>query len=366
LKLAKEWTMTQRLADAMGKDRASADRNANVTFAEAVKRWLAEKEGRVSVGRFRSYESLTRRWLSYFAKRKLQDVTSEDVSGYLGKRKLGQVKGTRAVSSTTCNDDLLALRSLFSFAIRQNWLVKNPAAGIPHFNGTIRKRVRVLSAEEESRLLECCRSGEVVEISAGRNLAGRSGGMGSGEKVTFKQEIPVPDYLYPFVVLALNSGFRRRTLTNLCWKHLDLERKLWTIPGSLMKNHEDYQAPASQRVVEVLQEYRSRLLTEHGAGRVSQEAPIFGLAPTATLRRSFRRACKRAGLDKFTSHDCRRAYLNKLRQRGVGLETVMELTGHRSVATVLRFYREVSQDELRAAVATLDAPPPVALPAAAH
>ena len=59
---------------------------------------------------------------------------------------------------------------------------------------------------------------------------------------------------------------------------------------------------------------------------------------------------------EFTLHDLRRVYLNRLRENGVSLETAMALTGHRSVATVMKYYREVSQEDLASAVQSIDAP----------
>ncbi len=41
---------------------------------------------------------------------------------------------------------------------------------------------------------------------------------------------------------------------------------------------------------------------------------------------------------------------------GSGLYTAMALTGHRSVATVMKYYREVSQQDLASAVRSIDAP----------
>ncbi len=45
-----------------------------------------------------------------------------------------------------------------------------------------------------------------------------------------------------------------------------------------------------------------------------------------------------------------------MRENGVSLETAMALTGHRSVTTVIKYYREVSQEELASAVQSIDAP----------
>ncbi len=44
-----------------------------------------------------------------------------------------------------------------------------------------------------------------------------------------------------------------------------------------------------------------------------------------------------------------------MREKGVSLDTAMALTGHRSVATVMKYYREVSQIDLASAVRSIDA-----------
>ena len=56
------------------------------------------------------------------------------------------------------------------------------------------------------------------------------------------------------------------------------------------------------------------------------------------------------GLQGFTFHDCRRVYLNRLRDNGVSIETAMALTGHKSIETVLKYYRQVPESDLQDAV----------------
>ena len=47
-------------------------------------------------------------------------------------------------------------------------------------------------------------------------------------------------------------------------------------------------------------------------------------------------------------------YLNRLRERNVSIETALALTGHRALHTVSKYYREIPDRDLRAAVAALD------------
>ena len=85
--------------------------------------------------------------------------------------------------------------------------------------------------------------------------------------------------------------------------------------------------------------------------RSDAKSSIFGLRPEAVLSKSFQSAVRRTGIAGFTFHDCRRVYLNRLRQSGVSIETAMALTDHKSLATVLQYYREVPEADLQEAVA---------------
>ena len=48
-------------------------------------------------------------------------------------------------------------------------------------------------------------------------------------------------------------------------------------------------------------------------------------------------ACKRAGIDDFTPHDCRHTFASLLAQKGASLRAVADLLGHTSLAMVMRY-----------------------------
>jgi len=141
---------------------------------------------------------------------------------------------------------------------------------------------------------------------------------------------------------------------------VDLNAGQWHIPAEFIKTAEDYHAPVPASVVTALKEFKAEVAESckrQGVSvgkRLSADATIFGLTPTSDINPAFRTAVKRAGLT-LTLHDLRRVYLNRLRENGVSLETAMALTGHRSVATVMKYYREVSQQDLASAVRSIDA-----------
>lgn len=67
------------------------------------------------------------------------------------------------------------------------------------------------------------------------------------------------------------------------------------------------------------------------------------------IQRRLSAACKAAGVTRFTPHGLRRMVVNRLIRARVDPATAASLTGH-SVQVMLKYYREVSEDERRAAV----------------
>ena len=70
------------------------------------------------------------------------------------------------------------------------------------------------------------------------------------------------------------------------------------------------------------------------------------------IDRSFHSALKRAGIDKFRFHDLRHTFACYLAMRGVPLETIGALLGHKDPKLTMR-YAHLSPASLKDAVTTL-------------
>lgn len=84
------------------------------------------------------------------------------------------------------------------------------------------------------------------------------------------------------------------------------------------------------------------------------EAPLWPVEPSTVrkhLGESIRKACLAAGVPVFTPHGLRRAAVDAMARAGVDAATAASITGH-SVVVMLRFYRQVTEDDRRAAVRT--------------
>ncbi|MBI4603661.1 MAG: site-specific integrase [Planctomycetes bacterium] len=383
LKDAKAWVEARRAEETLGPTIAGARKSSELTVTEAVTRWLAGKEEHVSPERFSGYKGRAEGfWVPFFgAGTKLASVTADDVRRYLAKRKRGLLRSAlprspadrrkrdrepRPLTAATVNDERGNLAVFFNHAVRSGWLMRSPMFAVDRYEGEIRRRTRYLSPEEEERLLRTCSEPAEILVSGKRHVGSRQPRKLSDVETTWAQTYTPPAWLRPLVTVALRSGFRRRTLLSLEWGHLDLEHGRWTIPGEIMKIREDYSAPVPSSVLETLLSWQKRVLEEKGAAAVRPESRIFAdLSPEAPVTRVFQRAARRAGLKGLTFHDCRRIFVNRLRESGVPLETAMKLSGHRSIAVVQKYYREIPWTDLEEAVRAADAKRSEARPEAA-
>ncbi|MCB9683552.1 MAG: site-specific integrase [Alphaproteobacteria bacterium] len=91
----------------------------------------------------------------------------------------------------------------------------------------------------------------------------------------------------------------------------------------------------------------SPLFALEGAGRRGRGRTT--VAPVQALERRLLEACDAAGVRRFTPHGLRRMVVTRMLRSGVDPSVAAAVTGH-SVATMLRYYRQIGDDELRAAV----------------
>ncbi|MCA8962955.1 MAG: hypothetical protein KDC38_20675, partial [Planctomycetes bacterium] len=215
------------------------------TFRDAVECWKTSLAG-CSSSHLRVTGSRSAYWVAYFGDTRLDRIRVEDFEKYRQLRLKGKIRASDErdpvpISNTSANSDLRALRALFAYAVSREWIAHNRAKRVSMLKGVRRARVFQLSTVDEVELLRCCRDGSTKNVRGKRNATGRQGGSRRADGVReWKQTVPTPDHLHPFVVCALYSGLRRGTLLSLTWRDIDLKERRWRIPAEKMKAAEDY------------------------------------------------------------------------------------------------------------------------------
>jgi integrase len=202
--------------------------------------------------------------------------------------------------ASTVIRDLALLSSVINHA-RREWdiAIQNPVQMVRK-PATSQGRDRILTAEEESRLLE--------------------GAMPKGKRN------PI---LHPLLILALETAMRRGELLSLEWKNVHLQRSVAYLP--LTKNGQARWVPLSKRAIAALDG-----MTTKGSGRVF---PI----NEAALHQAFRRLCTRVGIEDLRFHDLRHTGTTKLAGKLSNVIELASVTGHQSLQMLKRYYHPTAE-----------------------
>ena len=260
---------------------------------------------------------------AYFGKQKLTEITYGDVFSYRSERlKILTPKGTtRTIASM--NRELAYLRRIFNIALRQGWINKNPINSGENLILTSceRRRERILTFDEEQKLLEVCCS-EIREIKYKRK------GKEITAKITNERE-----HLKPLLVALLDTGARLGEMLKLTWRDIDLEKRLITIKARNTKTLKQRQVAITQRFYDIL----TILSNKQG---VISDSLVFGIKNN--VRKSFTSACKDAGIQPggihgITLHSLRHSAASRLVNGQMPIQMVGRILGHTQPQTTYRY-----------------------------
>jgi integrase len=242
-------------------------------------------------------------WRGEFGTLFLADVTPAVIGEARDKLARMTVRGSQRSPSTVIRY-MAALSHAFALAIKEwGWLEDSPLRKVSRPREP-RGRIRFLSDEERTRLLQECRK------SRSRDL-------------------------YIAVVLSLSTGARRAEILGLRWPQVDFDRRAITLLQT--KNGEVRSLPLVNHALELVKE-RSRVRcidTDLVFPARQRSMPI-------NLRDAFHDAMRRAEIKNFRWHDLRHCTASYLAMNGATLAEIAEVLGHKTLAMVKR-YAHLSQ-----------------------
>ncbi len=95
------------------------------------------------------------------------------------------------------------------------------------------------------------------------------------------------------------------------------------------------------------------VLTDLKSRQLSKKVVDVRVFPFTDIRGSLDAAAERAGIGHVHMHQFRHTYATRLRDKGVPLDRIKELLGHKTMAMVLR-YAKARPEQTREVVATLN------------
>jgi integrase len=235
----------------------------------------------------------------FFGSAILHEITSHRIEQFKRDRLNGtwrafrQKRAANPVKPGTVNRELDTLKSILSKAVEWKYLVDSPARGVKRFR-VQNRRTRILSADEQSRLLDAC------------------------------ERMPK---LQALLKLALITGARIGELLALRWE--DCQDGYLTFWDT--KNGKVRRIPITDTIAALL------------ASRPRIHAWVFTNAkterPYTTIRKVFERALERAKITTgdVTVHTLRHTALSRMIAHGLDDYTVMSISGHSSTRMLERY-----------------------------
>lgn len=145
----------------------------------------------------------------------------------------------------------------------------------------------------------------------------------SGEFEIIKREAEVyGGYIGVIFQLAVETAMRRGEIINLCWKHINLEKRTAFLPET--KNGSSRTVPLSLRAIQLF------------AGLERTDEKVFPINGDS-VGKAFRRVTDRAGIEDLRFHDLRHEATSRLFEKGLQLMEVSAITGHKDLAMLKRY-----------------------------
>ena len=129
-------------------------------------------------------------------------------------------------------------------------------------------------------------------------------------------------YLWPIIVIAIETGMRRGEILSLRWEHVDEDKRSVFLP--ITKNGTSRRVPLSYKAFEIL----------HSTKTTNDTCfPITDIA----FRQAWDRLRHRADITGLTFHDLRHEAISRLFESGLKIHEVMAISGHKTASQLFRY-----------------------------
>ena len=234
--------------------------------------------------------------LSYeLVDKNITDITENDILNFFNL-----LKNDRKISQATQNRYRTCLNHIFNTAMKDRIVNYNPVKYIKRYKE--KNRDRALNTNEIKTLLETCRQSRNEE-------------------------------LYYIVLVALYTGMRYSNIVNM--KKSNIKGNVYQLDGNETKSGKGQLIYLHQDLMNELNKHIQAFNRDN----------IF---ITKRVKRSFKTACNKAGIENFRFHDLRRTFATFLLYNNTNIKTIQNMLGHSSIMMTERYLANDSKKELDA------------------
>lgn len=288
-------------------------RKLHRTFAEASEAYLDRIEHHPKHSRniTRKRQHLRDRLAPFFQGQRIDSLTDLSISQYIRERK------GRGAALATINRELATLSHLLNRCVEWGWSKTKPKVDK---SSEPRRKIMVLSEADKQALMAAAVSDQDPST-------------------------------WLFVAVAMGTAMRHSEILRVRWDQIDFSQRRIFI-GRAKAGQREQPMPSTL----------SDLLKAEWKQRGEPDGYVFATDRAdakkphrQSMASQFRRTVDRAKLDstKITPHILRHTAITELVKAGVDLPTIQEISGHRTLAMVLR-YTHLSNDHIDQAVSKLE------------
>lgn len=285
-------------------------RKTALSFRDAAQKYLVRLEEEGGKDLVMKRKRIELHLTPYFGQMPLSKISSFDIERYKklrqeesaqrGKSKEGKITYVGMTKAGTVNRELAALSHVLNRSIEWGWLDRRPAK-IRYLKEDA-GRISYLTVEEIKTLL--------AEAKKDQNA-----------------------YIYPFILIGLETAMRRMEILQIRREHIDLNRHLIHIPHAKAGSREQ---PITKHLAEFLRTFTENMADDQ---QWLFPSPRSESGHQADVRKAFRRTVTAAGLnpDEIVRHTLRHTAITHLVQSCIDLPSVKRVSGHKTLSMVERY-----------------------------
>jgi integrase len=293
----------------------------------------------------------------HFGKRKLKSITYGDLKEFKALRQAVPHKVTgEPRKHSTINRELEALREVLLYAVRHDWLAKNPFGKGPALilKSEEEARNRIPSPEEEAAILEWCANlndwaarkceakgitreqfakligaEAMARIEADKGIKDSDIALAAeilGESFADTQEIArgKRGHLRAILIALRHTGLRKGALLSLTWSNVDLQEGYMQIP----KGPRNKKRPP---LIWMTNRLRDEFLKLWEKSDKNPKSQIFG--GIKDFKKAYGHVCELAGVEDLHIHDWKHGYVTDMAEADVEERIAMRAAGHTNPET---------------------------------
>lgn len=230
-----------------------------------------------------------------FTDKAINTITENDIINFFNL-----LKSDRDIKQATINRYRSLLNHIFNSAIKDMIIISNPVKYIKRFKE--KSRDRALNNIEIKALLQACRQSVNKE-------------------------------LYYIVLVALYTGMRYSNIINM--KKSNIKGNVYQLDGKETKSGKGQLIYLHQDLMSELNQY----IQAHSRDNIFI---------TKRIKRSFKTALLKAGIENFRFHDLRRTFATFLLYNNTNIKTIQNMLGHSSLMMTERYLANDAKKELDA------------------